>query len=114
MRHANKNRFLNALTLTFLISTATQAQEVKLLWSDTHDQVLARHNAALYTPVATPPNWVNEKYSISVAQQAMNKLYPTGRKVVKSVSVEGSDDRQQAAAETITIEGHRVPLTESW
>ena len=113
MRRTNTTK-LKALFIALLMSAGiAQAQEVKLLWSDTHNQVLARHNAALYTPVAEPANWVNEKYNIAEAQQAVDKLYPNDRSAVKPIVVEPSR-KDQATVDEITINGRKVPLTERW
>lgn len=113
MRRTNKTKF-KALVIALIMSAGiAQAQDVKLLWSDTHNQVLARHNAALYTPVAEPANWINEKYNIAEAQQAMDTLYPNDRKVVQPIAVTPSQ-KEQAVVEEMTVNGRKVPLTERW
>lgn len=109
-RHKN---IIASLIFTLALIGAAQAQEVQLLWSDTHNEVLARHNASLYTPVEQPANWIHESFRRGEAQQAIQKLYPSDRKVVRPITVE-SRSADQATVEEMTVDGRSVPLTERW
>lgn len=84
-----------------------------MLWSDTHNEVLSRHNATLYTPVEQPANWIHERFRKAEAQQAIQKLYPAGRSVVRPISIE-KPVVEQATVEEMTVDGRSVPLLERW
>lgn len=113
MRRTNTKKIKTLFIAILMSAGIAQAQDVKLLWSDTHNRVLAQQNAALYTPVAEPANWVNEKFNIADAQAAVNKLYPNDRSAVKPLVVEPSS-KDQAGVEEITINGRKMPLNERW
>jgi hypothetical protein len=76
--------------------------------------VLARHNAALYTPVNRPSPAVDWSFNRADAQQAWRNAYPEERIIVQRVEVV----RQQELAEvdrepeTIDINGREVYLQE--
>lgn len=106
--------FLSLIAFVGLAVGSASAQEFNFIWSDTHNEVLARHNAALYTPVNRPSPAVDWSFNRADAQQAWRNAYPEERIIVQRVEVV----RQQELAEvdrepeTIDINGREVYLQE--
>ena len=99
-------------TLTLATAGSASAQEFRFLWSDAHDEVLAKHNAVLYTPTEQPLNYIDWRYSTIEAQRALNNLYPRDRQVVTTLQVEpgsqavAEDDRET----TFTVNGEELTV----
>lgn len=95
-----------------LILAPTSAQEVRLLWSDTHNEVLDKANANIYTPVVKPQAAIDWQYSIGESQRAFFRRYPKDRKVVQEVEVVRSNQLAEIEPQTLTIDGLNRKLAE--
>ncbi len=95
----NLKNFITSLCLATLFAAPVAAQEVHVLWSDTHNEVLAEHNAAVYQPVSRTLNGTDWKFQRAEAQRALRKVYPRDRDVVREVKVVGEKDDAQTPEE---------------
>lgn len=99
------------LLLTALTATAP-AQEVKLLWSDAHNEVLDKQSATIVTPVATPANAIDWQYSIGESQRAFYDVYPKDRPVIKPIEVVRDRNVAELEPKTMEIDGRPVVIKE--
>lgn len=102
-----------ALTLSFVLAGGASAQEFRLLWSDAHNEVLDKHNAAIYTPVFRPSPAIDWQYSIGESQRAYYDAYPKDRLIVQKVEVVQDQAIADAKPETMDVNGREV-LIQDW
>ena len=95
----NFKKFISTLGLAVLISMPVAAQEVHVLWSDSHNEVLAEHNAAVYQPVSRTLNGTDWKFQRAEAQRTLRKVYPRDRNVVREVKVVGEKNDTETPEE---------------
>lgn len=84
---------LSLATAGLLLTAPAAAQEIHLPWSDTHNEVLAKHNAAIYTTPTTPMNWWDVRFSRAEAQLEMKRAFPENRKVVQDIETVNSNQK---------------------
>jgi hypothetical protein len=107
--------YTTALITALILASGglASSQEVHFLWTDTHNEVLARHNSALYTTVNDPPAAVDWRFNRFDAQQSMQKLYPRDRVIVQDTEVLNSKAVAEVKPETMVVNGKEV-LLENW
>ena len=113
MRRAAKTIIATA-TFIMLIAGAASAQEFRPLWSDHHNEVLDKHNAAIYTPVSRPNAAIDWQYSIGESQRAYFDAYPKDRIVVQRVNVVRDQALAEVEPQTMDINGREVPIQQDW
>jgi len=84
---------LSLATAGLLLTAPAAAQEIHLPWSDTHNEVLAKHNAAIYTTPTTPMNWWDVRFNRVEAQLEMERAFPENRKVVQEIQTVDSTQK---------------------
>ena len=113
MRRAAKT-IIATVTLILLYAGAASAQEFHFLWSDAHNEVLDKHNAAIYTPVSKPNAAIDWQYSIGESQRAYFDAYPKDRIVVQRVQVVQDQAIADAEPKTMDVNGRVVPIQQDW
>lgn len=105
---------ITGILVSLILATAgsVSAQEFRFLWSDAHDEVLAKHNAVLYTPTEQPLNYVDWRYSTIESQAALNRVYPRDRQVVTTLQVVPSDTTlaESDKKSTLNVNGEEITV----
>ena len=95
----NLKKLFVSIGLLTALALPGMAQEVHVLWSDSHNEVLAEHNAVVYQPVSRTLNGTDWKFQRAEAQRALRKVYPRDRSVVREVKVVGERPKAQTPEE---------------
>ena len=109
----SKRTIATALTLFICYAGSASAQEVHFLWSGEHNEVLAKHNATLYTPTEQPMPAVDWRFNRADAQDAYKKAYPRERRVIQPIRVERNVDVAESAPSTMDFNGRQVEI-QNW
>ena len=113
MRRAAETIIATA-TFFILVAGASSAQEFRFLWSDHHNEVLDKHNAAIYTPVSRPNAAIDWQYSVGESQRAYHDAYPKDRIVVQRVDVVRGQAVAEVEPQTMDINVREVPIRQDW